>query len=95
MFFSTFSTFDASAEAAITIGPTLMIFNDSELKITIYLGLISDIESYVTYFSFDSKLLVWMNFNPFGFGLYRSDKKIVVSNDCIGRLRERFIFGIF
>ncbi|MCK5458874.1 MAG: hypothetical protein KAI20_03210, partial [Thermoplasmatales archaeon] len=60
-----------------------------------FIGLITNMSSNEESTTFNAKLLFCVRLMPFESKFYSSEKKIIISNQYIGRISERFIIGIF
>lgn len=65
------------------------------LKSTFLLGLITNLNTGGTQSTFDSVALLYIQFNPFNFGIYASGETITVSNQYSGILTQSFAIGFF
>jgi hypothetical protein len=58
-------------------------------------GFITNMSSNAEFTTFHTKLLLYINFNPYESKLYSSEVEILISNEYSGRISEKFIIGIF
>lgn len=65
------------------------------LKLTFLLGAITNLNTGGTQSTFDSVALLYIQFNPFKFGIYTSGETVTVSNQYLGILTQSFAIGFF
>ncbi|MFW6119988.1 MAG: hypothetical protein ACOC80_03690 [Petrotogales bacterium] len=65
------------------------------LKLTFLLGAIANLNTGGTQSTFDSVALLYIQLNPFKFGIYTSGETITVSNQYLGILTQSFAIGFF
>jgi len=65
------------------------------LKLTSLLGAITNLNTGGTQSTFDSVALLYIQFNPFKFGIYTSGETVTVSNQYLGILTQSFAIGFF
>lgn len=74
---------------------SINIINTSMLSTIWLIGLISNLDKRDNLTSFNAENLLCVHFSPFYNVRYRSDEKLVVSNDYLGKVRQHFIIGRF
>jgi len=62
---------------------------------TLLFGFISNMSSNEDCTTFKVKLLILIGLNPINTKFYSSEETILISNDYIGKITEKYIFGIF
>ena len=71
------------------------IIDDSDLKNSLMFGLINNSNDDEDFTTFSANIVLSINLNTFDFKIYNSNEQIVISNDYLGYIEERFLFGCF
>ncbi|UCD13698.1 MAG: S8 family serine peptidase, partial [Thermoplasmatales archaeon] len=69
--------------------------NVSSSRKAFLLGLIANLTSDEDIISSNAKIVLSIGFGPFGIDIYRSNEKIIVTQDKLGYVGPRFIIGFF